>query len=286
MEIPHNEVSVGQQIGSGTYCCVYSGLLHGTEVAIKKFPLNDEDSVKAFSKELNVLEQIKHPNLVIGMGAFLTKSFAHIVTELVTHGSLAQVLQSTKSVKISLKKKLQMSIDIAQGMSYLHSKTPPILHRDLKSDNCLVTAALSVKLCDFGISKVLLRASTEPAGSGGGAVPTSPLYVEEHTKTLGTVPWMAPEFINDKLFTAKSDVYSFGVVLWEIMTRKQLYPELQAIQIAYGVVHSGLRPEIPEEVPFELAELMAHCWAAEPSKRPTFIEILQSLRSIKELLNS
>ena len=91
-EIPQNEVSVGAQIGSGTYCCVYSGLLHGTEVAIKKFPMNDEDSVKAFSKELQVLEQIKHPNLVIGMGAFITKSFAHIVTELVTHGNLAQVL--------------------------------------------------------------------------------------------------------------------------------------------------------------------------------------------------
>ena len=54
--------------------------------------MNDEDSVKAFSKELQVLEQIKHPNLVIGMGAFITKSFAHIVTELVTHGNLAQVL--------------------------------------------------------------------------------------------------------------------------------------------------------------------------------------------------
>ena len=113
-----------------------------------------------------------------------------------------------------------MSIDIAQGMSYLHSKTPPIiLHRDLKSDNCLVTAALSVKLCDFGISKVLPRNSTEPSVAGGGAVPSSPLYLEEHTKTLGTVPWMAPEFINDKLFTAKSDVYSFGIVLWEIFTR-------------------------------------------------------------------
>jgi len=85
-----------------------------------------------------------------------------------------------------------VAIEIAQVMNYLHSRKLTVLHRDLKSENILIDKSLKIKLCDFGISKMIESDDTDLDLE-------SPLHLTKQTKTIGTVSWMSPEFINDKI---------------------------------------------------------------------------------------
>ena len=96
----------------------------------------------------------------------------------------------------------------------------------------------------------------------------SPININKQTKTMGTVSWMSPEFINDKISSKKSDVYSFGILFWELLTRGKLYPDLQPIQIAYGVANNNLRPPIPKNMNKKSSNLIKRCWNEDPDKRP------------------
>ena len=94
------------------------------------------------------------------------------------------------------RRRLSMAYDVAKGMNYLHKRNPPIVHRDLKSPNLLVDKKYTVKVCDFGLSR--LKANTFLSSKSA----------------AGTPEWMAPEVLRDEPSNEKSDVYSFGVILW------------------------------------------------------------------------
>ena len=87
-----------------------------------------------------------------------------------------------------------------------------------------------------------------------------------------------------KYLQNKSDVYSFGILLWELVTRDKLYPDLQPIQIAYGVANTNLRPPIPKNITKSIANLIQMCWSNDPEKRPTYNEIHENLLEIQEEL--
>ena len=126
--------------------------------------------------------QLDHPNVVKFIGAVTEPSNLCILTEFCTHGSLAELLLN-HAVPISFEQKLKFCQDAARGMLYLHSWNPVILHRDLKSDNLLVSVDWTVKVADFGLTRFLS---------------------EKKTMTqVGTPMWMAPEIIMGKLYTEK-----------------------------------------------------------------------------------
>jgi serine/threonine protein kinase len=162
--------------------------------------------------------------------------------------------------------------DIAQGMNYLHSLSPPIIHRDLKSLNLLLsepvigpTDPILLKITDFGVSKTL----SEP---------------ELMTGQMGTCHWMAPEVLSSQPYSLPADVYSYGIVMWEIMTRQTPYKGKNPAQILYGVVNQQERPSqalIPPTIPSTLRGLMTKCWHQDPSNRPTFDQILTILDSLQ-----
>ena len=150
-----------------------------------------------------------------------------------------------------------MALEIAQGINYLHSFKPPILHRDLKSLNILLDKNYVCKIADFGWAK---------------------LRDNHMTKLRGTFQWMAPEVITNEYYTEKADVYSFGIILWEFWSRDPPYKGVKAKDVAKKVrVNKTYRPIIPNDVPKEIAELMECCWDADPDKRPTFLEIINFL---------
>ncbi|MCI33783.1 serine/threonine-protein kinase HT1-like, partial [Trifolium medium] len=120
-----------------------------------------------------------------------------IITEYMAGGSLRKYLQQQGPHSVPLKLVLELALDIARGMQYLHSQG--ILHRDLKSENLLLDEEMCVKVADFGISCL-----ESQAGSAKGFT--------------GTYRWMAPEMIREKRHTKKVDVYSFAIVLWELIT--------------------------------------------------------------------
>ncbi|PWA60770.1 PAC motif-containing protein [Artemisia annua] len=152
----------------------------------------------------------------------------------------------------------------ARGMNYLHHYSPPIVHRDLKSSNLLVDKNWTVKVGDFGLSRI--RYHTHLNTKAG----------------IGTPQWMAPEILRNEQADEKSDVYSYGVVLWEIATEKIPWDNVNPMQVIGAVGFMNQRLEIPKEVDPMWALLIESCWHSDPHSRPTFQEILIKLKDLKK----
>jgi len=147
------------------------------------------------------MEALRHPNIVMFLGACTKPPNFAIVLEYCSGGTLWSLLQQ-KSIELSWEDRRQLALDTAKGMNYLHDRPTPILHRDLKSLNLLLDESKRVKLADFGWTKGLQN------------------YM---TGKIGTYQWMAPEVISAFQYTEKADIYSFGIILWEIASREAPY---------------------------------------------------------------
>ncbi|XVF50487.1 hypothetical protein PTKIN_Ptkin04bG0104900 [Pterospermum kingtungense] len=145
-EIPWEEITLGERIGLGSYGEVYRGEWHGTEVAVKKFLDQDisGESLEEFKSEVLIMKKLRHPNVVLFMGAVTRPPNLSIVTEFLHRGSLYRLLHRPNN-QLDERRRLRMALDAARGMNYLHNCTPVIVHRDLKSPNLLVDKNWVVK---------------------------------------------------------------------------------------------------------------------------------------------
>ncbi|KAD3067480.1 hypothetical protein E3N88_35360 [Mikania micrantha] len=195
-------------IGSGGYGKVYKGTLDtGHVVAIKRAQQGSLQGAKEFKTEIELLSRIHHKNVVALVGFCYEQGEQMLVYEYISNGTLKDNLSGKCESRIRLDwmKRLKIALDSAKGVTYLHElANPPILHRDIKSNNILLDADLTAKVADFGISKLL------GDGSEG--------YVS--TQVKGTLGYMDPEYYMTQQATEKSDVYSFGVVLLELLTAR------------------------------------------------------------------
>jgi serine/threonine protein kinase len=241
----------------------------------------DKLHMESFMKEASLMSTLRHPNIVLFLSASIKPPHVYIITELCSKGSLYDVLMNTAPQGITGKMRKQFALDAALGMLYLHSES--IIHRDLKTQNLLVNENFSVKVADFGTSKIV---------------------TEDRTLTqCGTVTYAAPEIFSRKgRVTHKVDVYSFGIVLyvvlyylplisvliraffssrWDILCLpEELYAGYTMFDIVDEVTKSGLRPPISRVKSQDIRDLMTQCWSADPSQRPEFDEIVQRLRTI------
>ena len=161
-----------------------------------------------------------------------------------------------------------MALDVARGMAYLHSRTPPVIHRDLKSPNLLVDSNFKVKICDFGMSRLMSHGYISTKGAAG------------------TPQWCSPEVLSgDKFIDGKSDVWSFAVVLFELVTQEVPWAGMTPQQSMYAMF-AGRRLMMPDWVQPEVSALVRDCWHEEAAERPSFEEIIARLGKLKELLNS
>jgi tRNA A-37 threonylcarbamoyl transferase component Bud32 len=260
-EIPLLELSFGPRIGRGGYGEVYRGMWGGTEVAVKML-FTDNMNAKLLDdlrKEVDLLCKLRHPNILLFMGACTEPGSPCIVTEFLARGSLASILMD-HSVVIDWGLSLQIGIDTARGMAYLHSRNPVIIHRDLKTDNLLVDDNWQVKLADFGLATVKSRT---------------------FAKTMcGTTGWVAPEVLAEQGYTEKADVYSFAVILWELLTRQVPYAGKNTMQVVRSI-DRGERLIIPATCPPDYSRLINLCWDTDPSVRPPFTLILTTLERMR-----
>ncbi|KAL7195773.1 hypothetical protein ACSBR1_035915 [Camellia fascicularis] len=264
-DIPWSELILKERIGAGSFGTVYRADWHGSDVAVKI--LMDQDShperLKEFLREVSIMKRMRHPNIVLFMCAVTQPSNLSIVTEYLSRGSLYRLLHNPGAREsLDERRRLSMAYDVAKGMNYLHNCNPPIVHRDLKSPNLLVDRKYTVKVCDFGLSR--LKANTFLSSKSA----------------AGTPEWMAPEVLRDEPSNEKSDVYSFGVILWELMTLQQPWSNLNASQVVAAVGFKGNRLEIPRDINPLIASIIKACWANEPWKRPSFASIMESLRPL------
>ena len=270
IQIKWSDIEVDRRIGVGGFAIVYHGLYRGCEVAVKKLRVSrmSAKAIRDFHSEVVLMRALRHPNIVIFMG--LVMDPVCLVTEYCHNGNLFDLLHDTVddddnsenyAVKIPWQRRVRIALDVARGMNFLHTSTPVIIHRDLKSLNILVDEKWTAKVSDFGLSRF------KSAAAHG-----------MMTGQCGTYQWMAPEVIGGHIYTEKADVYSFGVNLWELLTRKIPYDGMQPMQVAMMVHTHKKRLPIPDTCPEWYATLIKDCWDQDPDARPSFAEIIKRLK--------
>ncbi|KAI3857969.1 hypothetical protein MKX03_006183 [Papaver bracteatum] len=177
--------------------------------------------------------------LILFLGACMNSSYLSFVIEYMEMGSLYYLIHmSVQKKKLSWRKRLKMMCHITRGLMCIHRMK--IVHRDLKSANCLVNKHRTVKICDFGLSRVMTEVPMRDSAFAG------------------TPEWMAPELLRNESFTEKCDVFSLGVIIWELCTLIRPWEGIPSMLVVYAVANEGSRLEIPEG---PLSKLIADCWA-------------------------
>ncbi|KAJ1696975.1 hypothetical protein LUZ63_005487 [Rhynchospora breviuscula] len=269
-------------IGRGGQGTVYRGTLRDEMVAIKKCKIVNESKKKEFGKEMIILSQINHKNIVKLLGCCLEVEVPILVYEFVQNGTLFNYIRrKNEGSHISLSLRLMIAYESADALAYLHfSASPPIFHGDVKSANILLDENYMAKVSDFGASILV------PADEA-----------ELVTFVQGTCGYLDPEYLQTCQLTNKSDVYSFGVVLLELLTGKPVIdfdaPEEERslssrflVAIKKKKMHDLLDDEIKGDdmkVIMEVANLAKKCLNMKAEERPTMKEIAQELDRIRKL---
>jgi len=263
-EILWEDLVIGEQIGQGSCGTVYHALWYGSDVAVKVFSKQEysEEVILTFRQEVSLMKKLRHPNILLFMGAVMSPQRLCIVSEFLPRGSLFRLLQRS-ATKLDVRRRVHMALDIVRGMNYLHHSSPPIIHRDLKSSNLLVDKNWIVKVADFGLSR--LKRETFLTTKTG----------------KGTPQWMAPEVLRNEPSDEKSDVYSYGVILWELVTQKIPWENLNSMQVIGAVGFMNQRLDIPSEVDPQWKSIILSCWESDPQQRPSFQELLERLRELQ-----
>ncbi|RLN30506.1 hypothetical protein C2845_PM05G01710 [Panicum miliaceum] len=253
------------------------------EVAIKKSKVIYTDCREEFVKEIIILSQINHSNIVRLLGCCLEVDVPILVYEFISNGTLFQFLHGNESRSPApLDLRLKIATQSAEALAYIHSSTSrAILHGDVKSPNILLDDEYNAKVSDFGASALKSMDKND--------------FIMLIQGTLG---YLDPEYLVSHHLTDKSDVYSFGVVLLELMTRrKALYTdtsnEKKALSHTFilmfhqNKLQDMLDTEIVDDkvmvVLEKLAELVMHCLSPKGDERPTMKEVAERLQILRRL---
>ncbi|XP_054782537.1 probable LRR receptor-like serine/threonine-protein kinase MEE39 isoform X2 [Prosopis cineraria] len=192
------------EIGEGGFGKVYLGRLKDvTQVAVKLLSKSSQQGFDEFQSEANLLSLIYHKNLVSLVGYCDDGDMRALIYEYMEKGNLRNLLSDNNPNVLKWNERLQIALDAACGLDYLHNGCkPPIIHRDLKSSNILLSENMQAKIADFGLSKAFANDTDSHIS----------------TRPVGTFGYLDPEFHRSGNLNKKSDVYSFGIILLELMT--------------------------------------------------------------------
>jgi len=262
-EVDNKEIKMLEEIGRGNFGKVFKGQCRGKIVAVKQ--LNSDlkgKQMEDFRKEVSVLTHLRHPNVVLFMGACTEEGKLSIVTEFMPNGDVGSYLKKNKNQPLLFI--LKMARDVALGMNWLHCSKPPIIHRDLKPGNLLIDENFTVKVCDFGLSNFQRSRTFKDEGFAA-----------------GTPLWMAPEVLTGRQLSEKVDVYAFAVVLWEMLTGKDPFGEFDSFNsFVDAIVDNNVRPPIPPEMHPALQKLLKDSWEKESYMRPSFKDLITRIEAI------
>ncbi|KAJ0392651.1 hypothetical protein P43SY_001049 [Pythium insidiosum] len=286
--IPATEIEDLRLLGTGGCAVVYLVRLHGGQLAAAKRlasdRVGDRDARQALVDEIKLNTALHHPNIVAFIGASWTnRNDLQAIFEFVPNGDLRTYLETTP-VTPWTHEKLQVALDIAYALAYLHNQQPSaIVHRDLKSRNVLLTIddssdsetigggqRMQAKLTDFGVSR-------------------SMSVQQSMTTGVGTSRWLAPEVITGGgEYNMACDIYSFGVVLTELDTHSLPFGNVRGpdgtmlpdVAVLRMVAQQRLQPGLSPTCPEMLVLLARQCMAYDPEERPTASDVCASLREL------
>lgn len=287
LEMATNSFNPSNELGDGGFGTVYYGKLRdGRSVAVKRLYESNYKRVEQFMNEVKILSGLRHRNLVCLYGCTSRHSRELLlVYEYIPNGTVADHLHGDRAKLnsgLSWSIRLKIAVETAEALAFLHAIEPPIIHRDVKTNNILLDNSYQVKVADFGLSRLfpldVTHVSTAPQGTPG--------YVD-------------PDYHQCYQLTDKSDVYSFGVVLVELISSKPAVDitrhrhEINLANLAINkIINRALHELVDPSLGFDsdcrvrkmvtaVAELAFRCLAAEKEERPTMEEVLEILRGIE-----
>ncbi|KAH3760136.1 leucinerich repeat kinase [Pelomyxa schiedti] len=305
-----------QLIGSGGFGKIYKGEMDGKIVAVKELIVKQGEAAERFAEfkqEVSLMSMLDSPYIVKLFGVCMSPPM--MIMEFISHGDLFKLLHAVPldgqsetmpgaaeipgldkypwlkdyppgeeafKYPMNWHFRLLLALDVARGLSYLHTLHPPVVHRDLRSPNVFIqdvdpNALVRAKVADFGLS---IRVAGKVAG------------------VLSTWQWLAPEIIDAQSdgYDEQADVFSLGIVMYEIATRQYPYDEYAELpqysrkkgdsfewreqNMKTAIAHDGLRPTIPAYVPREFASIILSCWGKYPAGRPTATQIGNNLATL------
>ena len=299
-EIKKDKIKIGQ----GGFGEIYLGNWQGKKVAIKKLTLINlrvgDNNLSKFINEINIISSLRHPNIVLYMGASVDKENYYMISEYLPNGTLFDLLHnnnntnsnnnnknnnnygeninnnslistnnnsinnfdnySKNSFFLNDSMKIKIALQIAFVIKYLHSRK--IVHCDLKSPNILIDKNYNIKLGDFGLSRFIGKNSENIKGK------------------IGTPHWMAPEILLGGKYEYHSDIFSYGMILWEILTGDIPYNNIDPKKIENLITNEKNIVKVPDYGNLILRKLCKSCINYEPEKRPSIDEILKELKNI------
>ncbi|KAL4124217.1 hypothetical protein PRIC2_010054 [Phytophthora ramorum] len=260
------EKALSKGASGEVWVCEYAG----QKVAAKRLLQTKEakaEDVHEFAQEIELNASLDHPNV----GAFIGVAWSSLnnlsmVIEYFPLGDLQRYLKRNADLLSWARDKIHMAIGVASALEYLHSRSPPIIHRDLKSKNILLTRQLEAKVIDFGVSRGRLD-NTMTAG-------------------VGTPFWTAPEILEGKRYSEQADIYSFGVVLSELDTCKIPFHDCisskgkkaKPFHILKEVMAGTLRPSFSADCPPRIRRVGVACCQQDPARRPTAAVLVAMLQ--------
>lgn len=270
-----NKWMKGALIGQGSFGCVYLALhaVTGELLAVKQVESpspganSQGDSrkkgmIEALKREISLLRDLRHPNIVQYLGCSSSADFLNIFLEYVPGGSVQTMLNSYGALPEPLVRSFVRQI--LTGLSYLHNQD--IIHRDIKGANILVDNKGTIKISDFGISKKL-EATNILSGANN----------NKHRPSLqGSVFWMAPEVVKQTSYTRKADIWSLGCLVVEMMTGSHPFPDCSQLQAIFKIGGGKAAPTIPDHASDEAKEFLAQTFEIDHNLRPSADQLMLS----------
>ncbi|KAL1212287.1 Leucine-rich repeat receptor protein kinase HPCA1 [Cardamine amara subsp. amara] len=271
-------------VGGGGYGKVYRGILPtGQLIAIKRAQQGSLQGGLEFKTEIELLSRVHHKNVVRLLGFCFDRGEQMLVYEYIPNGSLKDSLSGKSGIRLDWTRRLKIALGSGKGLAYLHELAdPPIIHRDIKSNNILLDENLTAKVADFGLSKLV----------------GDPEKTHVTTQVKGTMGYLDPEYYMTNQLTEKSDVYGFGVVMLELLTgrspiergkyvvrevktkmnkSRNLY-DLQELLDTTIIASSGNLKGFEKYV-----DLALRCVEEEGVNRPSMGEVVKEIENIMEL---
>nr|XP_022342939.1 proline-rich receptor-like protein kinase PERK5 [Crassostrea virginica] len=292
--ISNESLQMSQRLGGGVFSDTNAGDYCGIKVAVTRITLNihenqiSQETLNWMKEEVWGLSRQRHRFLVSMLGICVENRLPYIVSEFVDGQSVKYYINS-RSESLTWPQRVKICMQAADGMAYLHSSKPTILHRDLRCANIFINNHDVVKVADFGLVKLIqpLRTICEQEDC---------CCQGQFSGCPSSLRWTAPEVIQhpralendvDSPHTIYSDVYSFGMCMWELAVCEDPFGDISEQEVM-EVVKQGARPDSmpsgsPVEVMPQYRALMHTCWNTNPDNRPKFTQVATRL---KEILSS
>jgi len=225
------------------------------EVAVKKMPLNAQN-VKLLTSEIHIMKESRHKNVVGYIDSFRVDSQLWVAMEYMGGGCLTEILEQYEFLQMDERHIAWVCKETLHGLKYIHALHR--IHRDIKSDNMLLSIKGDVKIADFGYAAQLTQKK------------------KRRNTIVGTPYWMAPELIRGQNYDTQVDIWSLGIMCMEMAEGEPPYMDFPPLRALFLITTKGI-PDLkePDRWSSAMRDFIAKCLEKDPAKRPTATEMLK-----------